>query len=424
MPNKFICAAFAATLLSSTAALAMGGASSGSGTPAPRSNSSSSSGKISPEVGKPLNDAIAAIKINDYKTALTHVQEAQAVPNRTPFEDYRINQILTNVAFSLQDMAMADQAAEAAADSPALPSEDKAGILKNAVLLSAQQKHWQKTLGYAQQLESMNALDDSTTADYAVALYETGEQAKALQYAQKSLDMSKAAGKAPDQAAQQIVMNSQAKANPAAAEQMLENMVLQSNSPDEWGRLIDYNFSAQGMNDVYAMDLYRLKFVTKSLKGDDASLAGRLANTLGYFGDAVAIMQAGGVSNADLAKARSNAARDQASMTSQIASGKSASGEVAVKVGEGLYGYGRFAEAEDLARAAMSKGHTKNPAEAPLLVGMAQVGEGKYADAVASFKGVSGNTAATKTAQLWAIYAQHMAGGAAPAPAAGAQPQQ
>lgn len=372
---------------------------------------------VTPAVGKALNDAIAAIQQKDYKTALTHVQEAQAVPNRTPYDDYRINQILTNVAFSMQNLPMADQAAEAAADSPALPAEDKAGILKNALLLSAEEKHWSKAVSYGQQLDAMNALDDTTAADYAVALYNTNDQAKALQYAQKSLDMSKTAGKQPDPAAQQIVMNSQAKSNPQAAAEMLENIVAQTNAPSDWSRLIDYYFGAAGMNDVYAMDLYRLKLVTHSLHGDDASLAGRLANQLGYFGDAEKIMEAGGVGGSALSSARAGAARDQASMSSQIAEARRSSGEVAVKVAEGLYGYGRYAEAEEIARYAMGKGGLKNPAEAPLLVGMSQVGQGKNADAVQTFNSVTGNAASTKTAHLWSIYAQHQAGGAAPAPA-------
>src|SRR5581483_6847769 len=331
---------------------------------------------VTPAVGKALNDAIAAIQQKDYKTALTHVQEAQAVPNRTPYDDYRINQILTNVAFSMQNLPLADQAAEAAADSPAIPAEDKTGILKNALLLSAEEKHWAKAVSYGQQLDTMNALDDTTAADYAVALYNTNDQAKALKFAQKSVDLAKAANKQPDPAAQQIIMNSQAKSNPEAAAQMLENIVAQTNSPSDWGRLIDYYFSASGMNDVIAMDLYRLKYVTHSLHGDDASLAGRLANQLGYFGDAEKIMEAGGVGGAQLSQAKAGAARDQASLSSQIAEGKRSSGEVAVKVAEGLYGYGRYAEAEEIARSAMGKA-MKVPSEAALLVGMSQVAQGK-----------------------------------------------
>ena len=367
--------------------------------------------KISPEVGKPLNDAIASAKANDFKTALTHVQEAQAVPNRTPFEDYRINQILTNVAFGLQDMATADQAAEAAADSLAMPDEDKKGMLHNALLLSAQAKHWQRTIAYGQQLEAMNALDDVAEADMAVALYNSGDQTRALQYAQKSIDAAKVAGKQPDQAAMEIMMNSQAKSNPAAAAQTLENIVVQTNSVQDWGRLIEYNFGTPGMEQTMAMNLYRLEFVTHSLSKENAGLAGKLAIQLGYFGDSVAILESAGLGGADMAAARTGAARDQGSLSSQIAAAGRGSGQVSVKVAEALYGYGRFADAEELARGAMSKGGMKIPAEASILVGMALVGQNKNAEAVQAFNAVTGNQAATKTAHLWSLYAQHQVGG-------------
>lgn len=382
--------------------------------------------KISAAVGKPLNDAIAALGTKDYKAALAAVQVAQQVPNRTPLEDLKINQILTIIDVNLQDFAGADAASEAAADSPALTDADKKSITHDALLLSAQSKHWQKTVAYGKTLEAINGLDAPTLADLAVAYYNLNDMANAQAYAQKSVDAAKAAGQPPDQAAQEILMNASAKANPAVAEQMLENIVAQGNNPEDWNRLIDYNFGAAGMNDVLAMDLYRLKYLTKSIRGDDATLAGRLGNQLGYFGDAIAIMEAGGVHNADLSNARTNAARDQASLSGQISEAKKSSGQVAVKVAEGLYGYGRFAEAEEIARDAMAKGGMKVPAEAPLLVGMSQVGQGKNADAVATFNAISGSAAVTKTAKLWAIYAQHMAGGtaAAPAPATGTQPQQ
>jgi hypothetical protein len=52
---------------------------------------------------------------------------------------------------------------------------------------------------------------------------------------------------------------------------------------------------------------------------------------------------------------------------------------------------------------------------------MAQVRQGKFAEAAATFQSVSGNAAMMKAAHLWGIYAHQQAGGgaaAAPAPAA------
>jgi tetratricopeptide (TPR) repeat protein len=176
------------------------------------------------------------------------------------------------------------------------------------------------------------------------------------------------------------------------------------------------------MNDVTAMDLYRLMLVTKSFNPNEASLAGKLANQLRYYGDAVAILESAGVHGADLNTARSNSAKEQGLLNTEIAAARKSGGQAALNVAEALYGYGRFADAEALAREA--KGG-KNPGEGQMVVGMAMVRQGKFADAAQTFQSVSGSPAMTKAAHLWSIYARQQAGGgqaAAPAPAPAGTP--
>jgi hypothetical protein len=180
------------------------------------------------------------------------------------------------------------------------------------------------------------------------------------------------------------------------------------------------------MNDVTAMDLYRLKLATKSLGKQDASLAGKLANELYYYGDAVKILEGAGITGPDLNAARNGAAREQGSLNAEMAAARKGSGQDAIRVAEALYGYGRYADAEQLAREAMSKGLVGkgkcrahcDAAEAPLLIGISQAMQGRYADALASFNSVKGSDADAKTAHLWAMYAQIHQGGTQPAAAA------
>src|SRR5262249_1206335 len=101
MSRIMTCAALAALLICGPATAALAA-------------DSAPSDKISAAVGKPLNDAIAALGTKDYKAALAAVQVAQQVPNRTPLEDLKINQILTIIDVNLQDFAGADAASEAA----------------------------------------------------------------------------------------------------------------------------------------------------------------------------------------------------------------------------------------------------------------------------------------------------------------------
>jgi len=351
----------------------------------------------------------------DMQGALAKVKEAQAVPDRTPHDDFVINQFLGGISANLKDYATAATAYDAVLASPefaALTDAEKKATLHDAIIVSSNAQHWQNAITYSQRLSAMQALDDGLLALTAIAYYNLKDSAHAKEFAQKSIDAAKAAGKQPDQGALEIIQNAEAKSNPAAAELALENVVLQSSNPDDWDRLIEYNLSMKGMNDVFAMDLYRLKQVTHSLKTADATIVGPLANQLRYYGDAVAILQSTGGGGAALSSARANAAKEQGSINAEISAAGKGNATAALNVAEALYGYGRFADAEQLARAAAAKGGGKYPGQAQILVGMSLVGQGKYADAVQAFNAVNGGPAASKTAKLWSIYAQHQAGGA------------
>jgi hypothetical protein len=411
MLQKFIRASFVASLLCTTA----GALSIAAFTPAQAEE------KVSKEVGEPLNAALQAVQKSDWAAAMASLKQAQAVPNRSPYDDYVINKVLSLVAFNLKDYKTALAAVEAALASPSLVPEDKRDMLTNAFRLESQANNYAGIIQYGKQLEAIRPLDPEELTNVAIALYNTKDTAAAQQYAQKAVDSAKAAGRQPPQAALEITMNAQAKANPEAAEQTLEQIVMQSNSPADWGQLINVSFGTKGMNDAIAMDLYRLSYVTHALKPSEAGLAGKLANQLRYYGDAVSILQSAGVTGADLNSAKANSAKEQGSLNAEIAAARKGSGQTALSVAEALYGYGRFADAEALAREASSKGGTKNPGQAQMLLGMSLARQDKFAEAHQAFGAVSGNPAMTKVAHLWGIYAQIKTGGG-PKPAASPPP--
>jgi hypothetical protein len=263
----------------------------------------------------------------------------------------------------------------------------------------------------------------------ALAYYETNDFAHAQQYAQQSISLAKAAGQPPDQNALMIVMSSQVKQNnQAGAEQTLEQLALQSNTPESWAQLVGAAFGTKGMNDATAIYLYRLLILSGGAKGSDYKEMASALSVLGYPTETMNVLQqgvsAGKLSSSEvgatLSKARRDAAQDER-MLPQIASSaaKSRTGEQDIKLAEDYWGYGRYADAEAAARRAIGKGGLKTPAEGPLMIGAAGVAQGKYADAIQTLSQISGNEAATRTAHLWSLYAQAKQGGhSASAPAA------
>ena len=416
--KSIVRAAFAAALLGSAAALLA---------PAPVF----AADKASHAVGKALSDAQKAMTAGDYTTALTDVQTAQAATDRTPYDDYLINFFLAQVYVGLKDYASADAPMEATANSPSLPDDQKKSVYSNAFQLAMFAKHYQKAVTYGQYLQSINALDYKGASDMAIAYYFLKDNVNAQKYAQLSIDGAKAAGQTPDENMMKIVMNGALEQKDSAGVQTsLENLAMQYNQADSWGKLADLALGTKGIRDLDELYILRFKLmVPEAMDKQDYLGLASIANTMGYATEAYNVLQKGiasgkmkaGDAGPMLAQAKNGTAQDEHQLASIAASAaKSKTGEQDVKLAEDYWGYGRFADAEAAARRAIGKGGMKDPSEGQMLLGMLLVVQGKYDDAVQTLAQVHGNPARMADAHLWTIYAQAQAkkaGGAAPAPA-------
>ncbi len=220
MKIRFACTSLAAVLLASGACMSL------STTPADASGPT-----ISRSIGAQIQEAQKDLQAKDFQGAMAALKQAQAASDLKPYDVYIINRLMVGAAIGLNDMATAASAEEAAIDSQGMPDDDKKAVLHDALQLSAFEKQWNKTITYGQQLQQMNGLDDETSANVALAYYNTNDFAHAQQFAQQSIDLAKAAGKQPNQNSLEIIMSSQAKQNnQAGAEQTLEQLAIQNNT--------------------------------------------------------------------------------------------------------------------------------------------------------------------------------------------------
>jgi hypothetical protein len=307
-----------------------------------------------------------------------------------------------------------------------MPDDDKKDMLHNALLLAANAQQFPKVIVYGQQLAQMNLLDTDTSAMVAVAYYNQKDMANAKTYAQKSIDFAKAAGKQPNETSMQIIMSTQASTDQGAAEATLEQMVVTYNRAEDWDELVGVSLGTKGLSNADALNMYRVLYIQGTMKtGDDYTYMGSLAEAQRNSVEVRNVLQAGVAAgkisaNPTLAKARGEAAGDEKIIAQAIsAADKSKKGEDGMQIAQDLWGYGRYSDVESIATAAKAKGGIKDPGEADVLIGMAQIAQGKYDAGVATLAQVSGSAARTRTARLWTLYAQakQKAGGPAPAPA-------
>jgi hypothetical protein len=405
MTRSFPRAAAVAALLATAGAVALVGPASAADAP-----------KISREVAKNLQDAQKADQAKDYQAALEAIKKAQAVSDRTPYDDFMINQFLLQTDVGLNDMAGADTAAEALADYPSVPDAQKPAVYDNALALALNAKHYDKALKYAKAVQSLPTPPNARTQRMIIDAYAYGgDLAGATALAKKPVDAAVAAGQRPSLDDLNLLFQVQAMAkDEAGAEQTLQLRATSYNDPKDWGRLIDTVLGTKGETDLDIVYIGRLLFVCGApITPQDATIIGQTASHLTFFGDALNAQQHGGTGFADPS---ARAAKDKTSMPQQIAAGQKQNGQYNIKLAEALYSYGMYPEAEAAARLAQQKGGVTDPTEPPMVIGMAQVGEGKFADAAATFATVKGGSPATpRIAGMWADYAKMKANPPPPA---------
>lgn len=366
----------------------------------------------SPEVAKILSavQKLEAANPPDLRTAIDQLHAAQALPKKTPDDDYLINEFLASTAIRLNDMPDATVAFEAMADSPILDKDpNKVQVLSNVLIVENVGKKYQKTIVYAQKLQAIQPLDAKQAQSLVEAYYFTNDFAHAKQVAEKVVADSKTAGTTPPQGLLQMLMNSDLNTgDKVGGEAVSEELAVDYNVPSDWARLIQISLTLRGKA-IDALNLLRLGVVTSAaLNASDYTLMGDVAMHAGLYGDAQVAARHGG----KVAGAAAKAAADQKELPGLIAAAKNQDANHSLVLAEDLYGYGRYAEAEELARRALSKGGPAD--ETNMVIGMSLAGQGKYADAVTVFGQVKGMPEGLKAAHLWTLYAQRKA--APPAP--------
>jgi len=119
---------------------------------------------VRPEVGKPLQAAIDALKAKRGREALSRAREAQEVPNKTPYETYLVTRVLGQAAAAAGDAATAGAALESAANSSAAPQADRPQLLAVAAAQYYAAKEYSKAAAAAELAERARIAREGTDA--------------------------------------------------------------------------------------------------------------------------------------------------------------------------------------------------------------------------------------------------------------------
>ena len=363
-----------------------------------------SAATLNEAVQRHLQAAQNAANKNDFATAAQEITAARGISGRTPYDDLMINRFAIPVEVGAKDLPSAAQAAEDVANSSALEDKEKPGAYNTAVMLSLNQKQFDKAAKYAKLLEATHPTDPAQIKNIGDAYYLGNDFTNAKTFAQGQIDAAKKAGKLPDKNLLLVVMSADVGLkDEAGAETILEDMVATYNDPADWAQLIDVAITSEGIRDVEAVWLGRLAFLINApVQKQDVDMFGTIASHLTFFGDAVNAKTHGGTIDPDPTPRADN---DKKTIQDQIAAENAQPGVYSAKLAEALYSYGMYPEAEAAANVAMTKGGNPDASEAPMVLGQALAAQGKYADAKAAFGKVTGGGPATaRITRLWVDY--------------------
>lgn len=380
--------------------------------------------KVSPKVGKPLQDALSAGQKKAWDEALAKLREAQAVPEKTAFDEFKINEIFGFVYLSQKKYAEAAAAYEKTLDSSFLPAADAEQRLKQVTQLYIGSNNKAKAMEYLQRWLKTHPNDTDMTAVLGQLQYQSGQYKAAIDTMNGVITATEKAGQAPKEAYLQIVYASNYKQleNPARPDKstvaILEKLLRYYPKPTYWEALL-VAMAQQQSPDAVRFQLDRLMLAVGVLKsGTEYFEMAQLANNFGFPGEALSVLETGyeakalgvnaGKERDDrlMAQIKKAAESDRSSLPAQDKKARAAAtGDPDALLGEAYYGYGQYPQAIEALERGLGKGGVKKVDQAQIALGISYLRNKQADQAKAAFKKVPADSELGRIASLWAIHA-------------------
>lgn len=377
---------------------------------------------ISAKVGKPLKEALELAQAKKFKDAMAKAREAQAVSGITPYEQFKVNEIIAYIAVNLGDSATTLKIYETSLDSGELSPAEVKQRLDQLTKLSFQSKNYAKVIQFGSRYQKDVGPDVDIALLVAQAYYLQKDYPHAIDATQALIKTASAAGQPIKEDWLKVLMASQHEVGRDKESQAtLEQLLLKYPNPSYWHNMFIY-VQNEGGGDRKNMEVYRLKLYTGSLRNSEYLEMAQLALALGYPGDAKNVLEKGfsnkilgtGQDKARETKllnmAQTSYANDQKNLpTLEKEAQASANGEADFKLGQTYLSFGDYDKAIAAFKSALKKGGVKATDEVHQQLGVAYLGVKKTSEAASEFKSVAADSKSKLAgiSRAWAIYAQN-----------------
>ena len=377
--------------------------------------------KVSKAASKPLKAAKDAADAKKYPEALEKLKEAEALPDKTPYDTHVMNELYGFVYVRTQQYAEAAKALEAGLSDGFLEEAEVMSRLKALAQVNYQIKNYDKAVEFGTRVMKAGQADDDMITLISQAYYIKGDYKGTIKFIDDYDDDQIKAGKSPKEQSLNLVLSSCIKLDDNdCATKSLERLVAYYPKPNYWQNLLQSIFQQPGMTDKNLLHVYRLASAVDGLRGaDDYMEYAQLSIEAGSPGEAQAILEKGNSKNvftdaklADRSKrllenAKKQADQDRAGLdkiAKDAAAGKT--GDKDVSIGLAYISYQQYDKAVEAITRGLSKPGVQNQGEANLLLGIAQLGAGHKDEAQKAFNAVKGDPKLERIANLWSLHAR------------------
>ena len=362
---------------------------------------------LRPDVAKPLNAAQDLYRAHKYNDALTKIDQAAAVPGKTPYESTMIEEMRGAAAAAAGNNAVAAQAYETLLSSGHLAGADEQRTTAALAGIYFQEKNYAQAIKVAQRYIKSGGGDPDMHTLLVQSYYLSNDCANVVTLLKPLLNSK--AGHAPDESQLQLLGTcAQRVKDDTTYRAALEKLVAFYPKPSYWDDMFQAIRAKPGYSSALDIDTYRLRRATGSLTTVDGYMEmTQLSIVSGTTAEGKQVIDQGftsGVLGHDaqadrekrlqaLAAKRAQAPADPANPVAPVDAGFNE-----VFAGQGKQGIAAM-------QAAIAKGGLDHPDQAQLHLGVAYYVAGDKAQAVQAFRAVNGTDGSADLARLWVLVA-------------------
>lgn len=367
---------------------------------------------LRPEVATPARAAIEALKAGRFAEALDKVAEAEKVANRTPYENFVLDQVRGGAAAGAGDIATAVKSYEAALATNRLPPAEAQNIMEGLVGTANRAKDWERVVTWSRRYLEAGGSNVQVRRMLVNALYQRNDFAGAAKEVGTLIDADEKAGQRPGEDLLRLLASSQLKQNDEAGyTATLDRLLRWHPKPNYWRDRLSRVQREAGFDDTYLIDSYRLLAATGAMQeAQDFGVAADLALRATLPTEAKKVLDAASASGklapeAEALKARANkeSAADEKELLAATTPPPSGNALVATGIAHAVAGRGERGIA--LVEQGLAKGNVTKPDAARLRLGWLLATNGRAEPARAVFKELLGKPGgAGSLAKLWLVH--------------------